>query len=192
MQLRDSLVRGLGVSEQIHTIIDTTTSCSESEQSRAISRCLPHRPDSSASIAGSRPRSVFFTHTVYHDSSMGTSFSRPSLPAEHSNPFMAETTPQLALPGYTSMQPHRRLSAQRRSNAMAVAHSSLPGYRNGPPGGESIRHLFSRPQKHPQHHFGLSITSAPIKLNSRKRQPLVLPSTRHLGATNTVRYEPSQ
>ncbi len=188
LQLRDNLIRGLGVSEHLHAIIDT--GAGDSDPSRAVSRFQAHRPDSSASMAGTRPTSVFVTHTHYHDSGVRTSYSHSSLPPEHPIPFITDTTPHHALPGHT----HMRLSAQSLGRTPgglanpATTHFAL-GYRSrfGPAGDDTLHHHLHRPQRHPPQllpnpqHFGLSIISAPAQLNSRRRQAIT--TARHLGAT---------
>ncbi len=199
LQLRDSLVRSLGVSEQLHAVVDTATTASDSDASRALSRSHTHgpRPVSTASVAGTRPGSVFLMHTVYHDSGVGSSFSQSFLPAEHSNPVTSDTTPHHSLPGYTSSHLHKSLGRTPGGTSdTAAAYFARSGYRNGcglpVQRGTGTGHQYlSRPQQRPPHIevnprvFGLSIVSAPARLNSRRFQPH---ATRPFGATSNIRY----
>ena len=91
LQLRDNLVRGLGVSEQLQVALETS-----------------ERPGSSAAPA--QPQ--FFTHTVYHDSGVDVSYRRTSLPPDQGShpppdPHTTLTTPLHTLPGSTRLLPIR-------------------------------------------------------------------------------------
>lgn len=83
LQWRDSLVRGLGISEQLSALLN-----SGNREKHCVSRNAPQQPDSDS-------KALFFTHTVFHDSSHTHS-------SEQANPLPPTTTALHTLPGSTS------------------------------------------------------------------------------------------
>ena len=92
LQLRDSLVRGLGVSEQLQAALDSETTPNDTRAPSVISR------ESSAA-----PKSLFFTNSFYHhrDSCIDMSTSGSSLPTDHQYTVGSHSTSST-----TATQPH--------------------------------------------------------------------------------------
>lgn len=96
LQLRDSLVRGLGVGEQIQVSLDQLST------SRPPSTLIP----SSSTTQSANPPPMFFTHVVHRDrsdSGVGVSHSSSSLPSENnilsSVTNSVDSSPLHSLPG---------------------------------------------------------------------------------------------
>ena len=117
LQLRDSLVRGLGVSEQLQSILDD-------RDSERADTAMSTRPQSTNSNPA---KSLFFTNTVFHDSGVGTSLSHSSFPSEHSHTYgTTDSTLLHTLPGSTSSHyPQRR--AYGPGSKFQMKHPSLSG-----------------------------------------------------------------
>lgn len=122
LQLRDSLVRGLGVSEQLQAVLDSETTPNDTRAPSVISR------ESSAA-----PKSLFFTNTVYHhrDSGIDISTSGSSLPVDHqytvdSRNLSSTTATQLhTLPG----APYHHLNYSNSKTNSTSNHYLLPSTR---------------------------------------------------------------
>ena len=142
LELRDSLVRGLGVGEHLHVSLDQKTTPSTTRPPSS-STCPRTCDDNEERLTtGQQQAPTFFTHVVIQDrinSDMAASQSASSLPNENtvitSVTNSTESTPLHSLPGAEQGVGHERSPAPERnwiqSHSFSTLHSSRRSHSYG-------------------------------------------------------------
>ena len=133
LQLRDSLVRGLGVGEHLQVSLDQMTTPSATRPPSSMCPCTNYdndddRPSTATQHQQAAPP-AFFTHVVYQDhsdSDIDASQSGSSLPTENtaitSVTNSTDSTPLHSLPGAGPGRPPERGGPGIHSNSHHLLH----------------------------------------------------------------------